>query len=110
MYISLELQASYLGAIAARNKIECESQATFIKDYSVLQKELRDVKRELAFLKTEKERREADGGSSELRELREERDKLRARLGNQELGQVTTKLDMAEQLAEISDKNRQLGR
>jgi len=45
-----------------------------------------------------------------LRELREERDRLKARLGNQELGQVTSKMDMAEQLAEISDKNRELGR
>jgi hypothetical protein len=36
MYINPELQAAYLGAIVNRNKVECESHATFIKDYCIL--------------------------------------------------------------------------
>ena len=82
-----------------------------MKDYIYLQKELVQSKRDYLKAKSDLEKRSAAGGDqTELRETREELDRLKARLGNQQLGQITNQLDSVEQIAQLSDKNRDLQR
>ena len=42
--------------------------------------------------------------------MREELDRLKARIGNQELGQISKQLDSAEQTAKENDKMREIQR
>jgi len=75
--------------ITQRNKIEIGQCAQFIKDYGFAQRELKDLKKEISKLKSERNKGSA-GDQSELREAREENDRLKAMLGAKDLVKATT--------------------
>ena len=84
--------------------MEIEQCAQFIKDYGLLQSELQASKKEQVKMEIRR------SGGDDLREARQELDRLKSKVGEHELGQVSSKLDLTEQLAEASDKARDLGR
>jgi len=82
-FIHSALLQSYLKDIQHRNKIEVESHLSFVKDYISIQRELVQAKRDYLKAKSDLEKRSATGGDqTELRELREELDRLKGRVGN----------------------------
>jgi hypothetical protein len=87
-YIDPLTQQQYLREITRRNKIEIDQCAQFIKDYGFAQRELKDLKKEIGRLKSE--RSKGAGDQSELREAREENDRLKALLGAKDLGKATS--------------------
>ena len=104
----MTIQHKYLKDIATRNTIEVEQCLSFIKDYIHLQRELTQSKRD--YSKSKQEKGLTGGDQSELRAAREELDRLRAHLGNQELGHISKQLDTTEQAAKESDKIRDIQR
>lgn len=70
-----------------RNQIEIDSCVYFVKDYIKIQREVTQLKREQNRKEASKSVGMAD--PSELKQAREEIDKLRAHISKQALGQAT---------------------